>query len=90
MLNEDFAFTFTYPFTAGGRCGTADDFTISFLHFSLFSTALWDLENFRPEHLAVGNGQVLWTRTGKEKTLKPSVSLPFMGEVAVVKTASLG
>ena len=26
-----------------GRRGTTDDFTTSFLHFSLFSTALWDL-----------------------------------------------
>ena len=26
-----------------GRWGTTDDFTTSFLHFSLFSTALWDL-----------------------------------------------
>ena len=28
--------------------GTTDDFTTSFLHFSLFSTALWDLPNSRP------------------------------------------
>ena len=28
-----------------GRWGTTDDFTTSFLHFSLFSTALWDLAN---------------------------------------------
>ena len=26
-----------------GRWGTTDDFATSFLHFSLFSTALWDL-----------------------------------------------
>ena len=26
-----------------GRWGTTDDFETSFLHFSLFSTALWDL-----------------------------------------------
>ena len=31
-----------------GRLGTTDDFTTSFLHFSLFSTALWDLANSRP------------------------------------------
>ena len=30
--------------------GTTDDFTTSFLHFSLFSTALWDLANSRPVH----------------------------------------
>ena len=33
-----------------GRWGTIDDFTTSFLHFSLFSTALWDLPNSRPVH----------------------------------------
>ena len=33
-----------------GCWGTTDDFTISFLHFSLFSTALWDLVNSRPVH----------------------------------------
>ena len=31
-----------------GRWGTTDDFT--FLHFFLFSTALWDLANSRPVH----------------------------------------
>ena len=38
-----------YPITEG-RLGTTDDFTTSFLHFSLFSTALWDLVNSRPVH----------------------------------------
>ena len=33
-----------------GRWGTADDFATCFLHFSLFSTALWDLPNSRPVH----------------------------------------
>ena len=33
-----------------GRCGITDDFATSFLHFSLFSTALWDLANSRPVH----------------------------------------
>ena len=33
-----------------GRCGTTDDFTTSFLHFPLFSTAFWDLANSRPVH----------------------------------------
>ena len=32
------------------RWGTTDDFTASFLHFSLFSTALCDLANSRPVH----------------------------------------
>ena len=34
-----------------GRWGTTDDFATSFLHFSLFSTALWDLPNSRPVQL---------------------------------------
>ena len=33
-----------------GRWGTTDDFATSFLHFSMFSTALWDLPNSRPVH----------------------------------------
>ena len=33
-----------------GRWGTTDDFVTSFLHFSLFSTALWDLPTSRPVH----------------------------------------
>ncbi|WP_419619002.1 hypothetical protein, partial [Thiolapillus sp.] len=33
-----------------GRWGTTDDFATSFLNFSLFSTALWDLPNSRPVH----------------------------------------
>ena len=33
-----------------GHWGTIDDFATSFLHFSLFSTALWDLVNSRPVH----------------------------------------
>ena len=34
----------------GGRWGTTDQFATSFLHFSLFSTALWDLPNSKPVH----------------------------------------
>ena len=33
-----------------GCWGTTDDFVASFLHFPLFSTALWDLPNSRPVH----------------------------------------
>ena len=33
-----------------GRWGTTDDFATSFLHFSLFCTALLDLPNSRPVH----------------------------------------
>ena len=34
-----------------GHWGTTDDFTASFHHVFLFSTALWDLTNSRPVHL---------------------------------------
>ena len=33
-----------------GHWGTTDNFATSFLHFSPFSTALWDLANSRPFH----------------------------------------
>ena len=33
-----------------GCLGTTDDFTTSFLHYFLFSTAPWDLANSRPVH----------------------------------------
>ena len=33
-----------------GCWGTTDDFTTNFLHFFLFSTALWDLANSSPVH----------------------------------------
>ena len=33
-----------------GRWGTTDDFTSSFLHFPLFSSALWHLTNSRSVH----------------------------------------
>ena len=33
-----------------GRWGTTDEFATSFLHFSLFCTAIWDLANSRPVH----------------------------------------
>ena len=38
------------PLNHEGRWGTTDDFATSSLHFSLFSTALWDLLNSRPVH----------------------------------------
>ena len=38
------------PLNREGRWGTTDDFATSFLPFSLFSTALWDLPNSRPVH----------------------------------------
>ena len=34
--------------------------------------------------------QVLWTYTGRNKTSPLSTSLPLMGEIASVNTASLG
>ena len=36
-----------------GRLGTTDDFTTNFLHFPLFSTALWNLVNSMPVHSLV-------------------------------------
>ena len=33
-----------------GRRGNTDDVTTCFLHFSLFSTAIWDLANSKPVH----------------------------------------
>ena len=36
-----------------GRWGTKDDFATSFLYFSLFSIALWDLANSGPVHSLV-------------------------------------
>ena len=33
-----------------GLWGTTDDFATSFLHFSLFCTAVWDFTNSRPVH----------------------------------------
>ena len=38
-----------YPSTAR-VVGAPGDFVTSFLHFSMFSTALWDLLNSRPVH----------------------------------------
>ena len=35
------------------RSGTTDDSTTSFLHFSLFSTALWDLTSSRPVYSVI-------------------------------------
>ena len=34
----------------GGRWDTTDDFATSFLNFTLFSTALWDMVNSRSVH----------------------------------------
>ena len=38
-----------------GCWGTTDDFATSFLHFALFSTALWDLPNSRPVFLMLSS-----------------------------------
>ena len=38
------------PYNREGPWGTTDDFATSFLHFSPFATALWDLVNSRPVH----------------------------------------
>ena len=40
-----------------GRWDTTDDFATCFLHFPLFSTALWDLANSRPVHSSMLSSQ---------------------------------
>ena len=46
---------------------------------------VWKVSN------TLSSGQVLWTSTGRNKTLPPSTSLPAMGGTAGVNTtASLG
>ena len=47
-LISSYLISFHLSLNREGRLGTTDDFTTSFLHFSLFSTALWDLANSRP------------------------------------------
>ena len=46
---------FHLSFSCGGVWGTTDDFATSFLHFSLFSTALWDLANSGPVHFLMSS-----------------------------------
>ena len=52
-----------------GSLGTTDDFGTSFLHFPLFSTALWDLPNFRTVHFLTLYSHLLHCL--------PCLSLPF-------------
>ena len=47
-------------FNHEGRWGTTDDFTTRFLHFSLFSTARWDLANSRPVHSLMLSSHLLF------------------------------
>ena len=54
-----------------GRWGTTDDFTTSFLHFSLFSTALWDLASTRPVHSLMLSSHLFFCL--------PCLLLPFVG-----------
>ena len=54
FLIHDRIFTLSHqPLNRDGRLGTTDDLSTSFLHCSLFSTALWDLANSRPVHSLV-------------------------------------
>ena len=50
-----------------GRWGTKDDFATSFLHFSLFFTALWDLANSRPVYYLMLSS-MNWDNTVVKKT----------------------
>ena len=49
LNNETFLYLHL-PLNREGCLGTTDDFITSFLQFSQFSTALWDLANSRPVH----------------------------------------
>ena len=42
-------------FNCKGRWGTTDDFATSFLHFCMFSTALWDFANSRLVHSLISS-----------------------------------
>ena len=46
----DYLISFHLSLNREGRWDTTDDFVTSFLHFSLFFTALWDFANPRPVH----------------------------------------
>ena len=48
--NRCYNLSFHLSLNREGRWGTTDDFTTSFLHFSLFFTVLWDLANSSPVH----------------------------------------
>ena len=49
-LSQNFLISSHLSFNRKCRWGTADNFATSFLHLSLFSTALWDVPNSRPVH----------------------------------------
>ena len=55
-----------------GRWGTTDDFATSFLHISLFCTALWDLENSRPVHSLMSSSHLFLCPPG----LLPPFTVP--------------
>ena len=50
LLSSNHLMSAHQSFNREGHWGTTDDFATSFLHFSLFYTALWDLPNSRPVH----------------------------------------
>ena len=54
----------------------------NFSHRSMFST--------QHNMYTRDSGHVLWTYTGRNKMLPPSMCLPLMGEIASVNKASLG
>ena len=55
-----------------GRWGTTNDFATSFIHFSPFSTALWDLANSRPVHSLMLSSQLFLCLT----CLLPTFTVP--------------
>ena len=44
-----------------GRCDTTDSFTTSFLHYSLFSTALWNLAKSRSVHSLITSSYLFFS-----------------------------
>ena len=68
--------------------------SISFYSPQMFHLylSIWTTTNNKKEWWSplVGSGQVLWTCTGMNKTLPPSMSLSAMGEIAGVNMALLG
>ena len=77
-------------------CSSAMTFSAcGFNLFSMIFSMTWVTDE--ADHLVVlallqvaCSGQVLWTCTGRNNSLLPSTSLPAMGEIAGVNTASLG
>ena len=73
-------------------CGTFFSFFVLFFFVLFFFVLFFFVLFFFVEHCVVylASGQVLRICTERNKTFPPSTSLPVMGEIAGVNTASLG